>query len=190
VAQQGGTRVDTNPSAPESGGDETGGGGGGASAPPSLANIPRPIMISGLGAIVLLISVFLDWYSASVSVSGINVPGLGSASQSVDGWSATDVAKLVALLAVIAIAAWAVELFAKDVTLPAPAWQIAGGAGALAALLVLYRMVSKPHGAHSESFTFSSASVHLNISNSFGIYLALIAAIATVVGAAMAMREA
>lgn len=178
--------MDSNPSTPESGGGSSGGG----SAPPSLASIPRPIMISGLGAIVLLISVFLDWYSASVSVSGINVPGLTSASQSVDGWSATDVAKLVALLAVIAIAAWAVELFAKDVTLPAPAWQIAGGAGALAALLVLYRMVSKPHGAHSESFTFSSASVHVNISDSFGIYLALIAAIATVVGAAMAMREA
>jgi hypothetical protein len=170
--------VDTNPSAPESGGGT-----------PNLANLPRPVMISGIGAIVLLISVFLNWYSASVSISGLNVPGLGGVSRSVTGWDATDVAKLVALLAVIAIAAWAIEFFAKDVTLPAPAWQIAGGAGVIAALLVLYRMIEKPGGAHSESVNLPNASFHLDISNAFGIYVALVAAIVTVVGAWMAMNE-
>ena len=160
--------------------------GGGA---PNVTALPRPILISSIGGIVLFISVFLDWYSASVSASGVNLSGLGSASASVSGWHATDLAKLVALLAVIAVAGWAVELFATDITLPVRAWQIAGGAGALAVLLVLYRMISKPGGAHSEAFSFQSATIHLDISNAFGIYLALLAAVATVVGAVMAMRS-
>jgi hypothetical protein len=180
--------LDTNPSAPESGGSSSGGTSG--RSPQDLTSLPRPVLISGIGALVLFISVFLDWYSVSVSVSGVTLPGLGSISKSASGWDSTDVAKLVALCALVAAAAWGVEAFAKDVTLPAPAWQIAGGAGAIAALLVLYRMIEKPGGIHSESFSFQSESLHFDVSNQFGIYLALIAAVAVVAGAVMAMREA
>jgi hypothetical protein len=154
----------------------------------SISDIPRSVLISGVGAIVLLISVFMNWYSASVSASG-GLSGFGGASRSISGWDATDVAKLVALLALVAIAAWVIELFVPDVTLPVPAWMIAGGAGALSVLLVLYRIISKPGGAHSFSFTLPNASIHVDIGTAFGIWLALIAAIATVVGAYLRMNE-
>jgi hypothetical protein len=141
-----------------------------SSAPPSaapavdLASIPRSVMISLGGSIVLLISVFFSWYS----VDGFTA----------SGWSATDVAKLVFLLALVAGAAWVIDLFVPTVQIPYPAWMIAGAAGGLAILLVLFRMASKPGGA------FSGA-----LSLSWGIFLALIAAIAVVVGAYLRMNE-
>jgi hypothetical protein len=157
-----------------------------------LSAVPRSVMISAIGAIVLLISVFLDWYTVSVSVSGVPsalLQGL-SRSASASGTDATNVANLVALLAVVAIAAWGIELFAQNVKLPFPAWMIAGGAGALSVLLVLFRIVSKPGGANSLNFSFGNAGgLHVDVSTAFGIWLALIAAVAVTVGAALRMRE-
>jgi hypothetical protein len=149
------------------------------------------VLISAGGAVVLLTSVFLNWYSATVSISGDAKQLFGglSTSASASGWDATDIAKLVFLLALIGLAAWIVELFVADITLPVPAWMIAGGAGALAALLVLYRIVSKPHGAHSVSLTLPNGQLNADISTSFGIWLALIAAIAMVAGAYLRMNE-
>ena len=121
-------------------------------------------MISLGGAIVLLISVFFSWYS----VAGFTA----------SGWSATDVAKLVFLLALVAGAAWVIDLFVPTVQIPYPAWMIAGAAGGLAILLVLFRMASKPGGPISGALSLA-----------WGIYLALIAAIAVVVGAYLRMNE-
>jgi hypothetical protein len=63
-------------------------------------------MISLGGSIVLLISVFFSWYS----VDGFTA----------SGWSATDVAKLVFLLALVAAAAWVIDLFVPTVQIPYP----------------------------------------------------------------------
>jgi hypothetical protein len=156
----------------------------------SLASAPRPALASGIAGIVLLISVFLNWYTATVSTSGITLPGIpGSISRSVSGWDATDVAKLVALLALIAVAAWAIELFASGVQLPWPAWTIAGVAGVASTLLVLYRIVSKPNGAHDVNISLGTASIHASVGTAFGIWLALIASIVVAAGAYMTMRE-
>jgi hypothetical protein len=147
------------------------------------------VLISGISAIVLLIAVFLDWYTATVSISGSGVANL-SRSASESGWDATNAAKLVALLALVAIAAWAIEFYAKDVTLPVPALMIAGGAGALSALLVLYRIIRKPGGAHSFSFSLPTAQLHVSVGTSFGIWLALLGSIGVVVGAYLRLQEA
>jgi len=159
---------------------------------PAVADVPRSVLISAGGALVLLISVFFHWYSATVSISGGASQVLGSLSQSasISGWDATDVAKLVFLLGLIGLAAWVVELFVADINLPVPAWMIAGGAGALSALLVLYRIVSKPHGAHSFSLTLPNGQLNADVSTSFGIWLSLIAALAMVAGAYLRMNEA
>jgi hypothetical protein len=142
-----------------------------------FASVSRSVWISLGGAVVLMVSVFFSWYSVSVKNFG---------STGIKGWDATDVAKLVFLLAVVAIAVWCIELFAPQVALPFPAWMIAGGAGGLAILLVLFRIVSKPGGSLNSSF---AKALGVSVGTSFGIYLSLIAAIAVVVGAYLRMNE-
>ena len=150
-------------------------------AGPSLGDIPRSIMISGIGAIVLIISIFLNWYSVSVNFGGISGLGGGSVSASASGHSATDVAWIVFLLGIVALAAWIVELYAPTVELPVPAWQIAIVAGGISILLILFRMVSKPGGDVSGT--------GISVSLAYGIFVALLAAIAVTAGAYLRMQE-
>jgi hypothetical protein len=142
-----------------------------------FAAVPRSVWISAGGAFVLLISVFFSWYTLSVHAGPLSISKSGS------GWDTTDVAKLVALLALVALAVWAVELFAESVNLPWPAAMIAGACGVLAILLVLYRIVSKPGDLGGPLPT------GVSVGTAWGIYLSLIAAIAVVVGAYMHMNE-
>jgi hypothetical protein len=129
------------------------------------ASVPRSVWISAGGAAVLLFSVFLTWYS-------IDIPGGGSVGAS--GWESVDAAKLVFLAALVALAAWIIELFVPTVALPVPATLIALGAGAVAFLLVLLKIVDKPGDG---------------LGLSLGIWLALLASVAVVAGAYMRMNE-
>ncbi|MDX6532981.1 MAG: hypothetical protein QOF68_725, partial [Gaiellales bacterium] len=83
-------------------------------------------------------------------------------------------AKLVFLAALVALAAWIIELFVPTVALPVPATLIALGAGAVAFLLVLLKIVDKPGDG---------------LGLSLGIWLALLASIAVIAGAYMRMNE-
>jgi hypothetical protein len=150
--------------------------------------VPRSVWISAGGALVLLIAVFLNWYKVTASIKG---PLLnGSASDHISGWSSGVGGKLVALLALLALAAWVVEVFVPTVTLPAPGWMIAGGAGALSILFVLLKIVSKPDRAgHFTSAQLKSAGLDVSVSTSFGLWLSLLASIAVVVGAYLRMTE-
>ena len=131
-----------------------------------VSTISRNTWIAVGGAVVLLISPFLDWYSVSV----------GPFSVSSSGTKATDVAWLVFLCAVVALVAIGLEVFAPQVTLPVTTSQIVIGAGAVATLLVLFRIVSKPGG-------------YSGIGLAYGIWFALIAAIVTAVGGYLRMRD-
>ena len=157
------------------------------------SSVSRGAWISIAGAVVLLISVFLDWYSGTVSVTGVSISGFsGSESKSISGVDATDVAWLVFILAAIALIAWGIELFAEGVTLPYPAWLVAGVCGAFAAVLVLFRIVDKPGGlgtTGSGSFSFGNGKISWSVGTSFGIWLALLAAIAMAVGGYLMLNE-
>ena len=142
-----------------------------------FAAVPRSVWISAGGAFILLISVFFSWYTVSVHAGPLSISKSGS------GWDTTDVAKLVALLALVALAVWAVELFANTTNLPWPAAMVAGACGALAILLVLYRIFSKPGELGGPLPT------GVSVGSAWGIYLSLIAAIAVVVGAYLHMNE-
>jgi hypothetical protein len=145
--------------------------------------VSRSVWISAGGALVLLISVFLNWYTFTASAKVGDVSRSVSASGS--GWDSGAGAKFVALLAVIALAAWVIELFVPTIEVPFPAWMIAGGAGVLAILFVLGKIVSKP----GDNLSIAIPGFHASVGTAFGIWIALLAAIAVVVGAYLRMTE-
>jgi hypothetical protein len=129
--------------------------------------------------------VFFSWYTATASVS---LPGGGSLSRSASGsgWSSGGGAKLVFLLALVILAVWAVDLFADNVTLPFPAAMVALVLGAVALLVCVIKFFSKPGGPDLTSF---GGTLHFSVSVAWGLYVAILAAIAVVVGAYMHMNE-
>ena len=150
-----------------------------------FAAVPRSVWISAGGALVLLISVFFSWYTATASVS---LPGGGSISRSVSGsgWDSGDGAKLVFLLALVILVAWAVDLFADSVTLPFPAAMVALVLGAAALLVCVIKFFSKPGGS---DLTTLGGTLHISVSVAWGLYVAILAAIAVIVGAYLHMNE-
>ena len=150
------------------------------------AAVPRSVWISAGGALVLLISVFFSWYTATATVSLPGGAGSLSRSASGSGWDSGDGAKLVALLALVILAVWAVDLFADNVTLPFPASLVALVLGAVALLVCVIKFFSKPGGPDLTSF---GGTLHFSVSVAWGLYVAILAAIAVVVGAYMHMNE-
>jgi hypothetical protein len=140
------------------------------------SQVSRATWIAGGGALVLLISVFLSWYKVEVNIGGFGASSGGS------GWETTDLAKLVALLALAALVIIGIELFAKDVTLPFPTSLALIGIGGLSTLIVLLRIIDKPGGDLADAAGF-------DISLSYGIFIALLAAIAVTVGGYLKMQE-
>jgi hypothetical protein len=150
-----------------------------------FAAVPRSVWISAGGALVLLVSVFFSWYTATASVS---VPGGATISRSASGsgWDSGDGAKLVFLLALVILVVWAIDLFADSVTLPFPASMVALVLGAVALLVVVIKFFSKPGGGDVSSF---GGTLHFSVSVAWGLYVAVLASIAVVVGAYLHMNE-
>jgi hypothetical protein len=125
-------------------------------------------IIAGVGGIVLLISLFLPWYGASVDVAGF------SASESGSGWEAMGFIDI--LLFVIALVAIAVVAARATGTLPAdiPAAVVLLGLGALAVLLVLYRIIDIPVEGDIPD--------EVDLSRKIGVFVALIGAAAVAYG--------
>jgi len=150
-----------------------------------FAAVPRSVWISAGGALVLLLSVFFSWYTATASVS---VPGGATVSRSASGsgWESGDGAKLVFLLALVILVIWAIDLFADNLTLPFPASMVALLLGAVALLVVVIKFFSKPGGGDVTSL---GGTVHFSVSVAWGLYVAILASIAVVVGAYLHMNE-
>ncbi len=147
-----------------------------------MSAVPRSVWISLGGGVVLLVSVFFSWYTLTVHIAN------RSGSKSESGWDSGTAGKLIALLAIVIIGAWLVELFADNVTLPFPAWAIAGAAGAAALLLVLFKIVSKP--ASSEVGQFNALGFgHASVGTAWGIWVALISVVAVLIGAYLRMND-
>ncbi len=125
-------------------------------------------IIAGVGGIVLLISLFLPWYGASVEAAGF------SASESGSGWEAMSFIDI--LLFVIALVAIAVVAARATGQLPAevPAAVVLLGLGALAVLLVLYRIIDIPVEGDIPD--------EVDLSRKIGVFVALIGAAAVAYG--------
>jgi hypothetical protein len=124
-------------------------------------------IIAGVGGIVLLISLFLPWYGVSVDIAGFK------ASESGSGWEALGFIDI--LLFLVSAAAVAIVAARAAGALPAdiPAPVILLGLGALAVLLVLFRIIDIPAGDVPNG---------VDLSRKVGIFIALIGAAAVAYG--------
>jgi hypothetical protein len=120
-------------------------------------------MIAGVGGIVLLISLFLPWYGVSVDVAGF------SASESASGWEVLSFIDI--LLFLCAVVAIGVVAARAGGSLPAdvPAGVVLLAVGALALLLVLFRIIDIPAGDVRDE---------VDLSRKLGIFIALLASAA------------
>ena len=128
-------------------------------------------MVAAGSGLALLIFMFVPWYRND---RGFDV-------QSLSAWKALAVIDLVlflaAALAIGLAAARAARAMPRD--LPASPATIVAGAGALAALLVLYRIVELPDPGVEG----------VEIGRKIGVYLGLIASIGIALGGLTAMSE-
>jgi hypothetical protein len=91
-----------------------------ASGPPSR-------WLAGGGALVLLISLFLDWF--------------GSGGYSQTGWDALDGDKLVGLFAIVALLLIGLELFDARISLPVEPSLVVLACGALSLMIIVLRFI-------------------------------------------------
>jgi hypothetical protein len=131
-------------------------------------------IVAGIGGLALFVFLFFDWFSGGLEVSGNVLGGTATLSETgVSGWDAlTDVPGFVIILSGLSgIALAALAASGQRVNIPVPRGAVTAYLGALAVLLILWRMFA--------------GSPTLKI----GIFLGLAAAITVTVGALMALQE-
>jgi hypothetical protein len=137
--------------------------------------------IAGVSAVLLFISMFFDWFTAEVSVSGGAF--VGSASAGGNAWDALEVIPIFLMLAIIAAIGVAVIRLSDAVFESAiPVNAVVTVLGAVAVILILYRIIDTPGGG-------SLGGVSVDVSPAVGIFLGLIAAAGIAYGGYRAMDE-
>src|SRR3954463_10224942 len=144
-------------------------------------------MIAGASAILLLIfmTVF-DWY-------GVDVPGFGN--QGGNAWKAfgfIDILLFLCLAAVIACVV--IRALGAQVNTPVPLSTIMLAAGALASLLILFRIVVLPGDVADakdlvDQFNKVSPGQDASVGRSIGIFLGFLAALGMTAGGFLSARE-
>lgn len=120
--------------------------------------------VSGIGAIILLISVFLEWYK--VSVMGFSAGG--------SGLDATKLCIIIILAALAAIAIVILRIADVDLdAIPVPMSFVMMGLGGISALIVILRILIHQKG----------------LGVSYGIFISLVASAAVIVGGVLMQRE-
>jgi hypothetical protein len=135
-------------------------------------------LVAAVSGAILFLSLFLHWYSVSVHFAGI------SQSKGFSGWTVLSFIDI--LLFLIAAAAIAVAVLRMANAIPRLAVSpglVLLALGALATLLVLYRIIDIPGGTSG----FESAAV--DVGRSFGIFVALIAALGVAAGGWITWNE-
>jgi uncharacterized membrane protein YhaH (DUF805 family) len=137
--------------------------------------------IAGISAILLFIFMFFDWFTVDVS-GGDGLFTAASAGGS--AWDALDVIPIFLMLAIVAAIAVAVVRLADAVFEPPISVNaVVSVLGALAVLLILYRIIDPP------GETGSVQGLSVDISPAVGIFLGLIAAAGIAYGGYKAMQE-
>jgi hypothetical protein len=145
-----------------------------------MDRLSRGEKISAVSAILLFVFMFFDWFGVEVEgVEGFSgsVPGAGGSA-----WDALDVIPIFLMAAiVVAIGVAVIRLTDADIEPPISLNAIVAALGALAFVLILYRIIDQP-GA-------DFGGVGVDITVKLGIFLALAAAAGIAYGGYSAMRE-
>jgi hypothetical protein len=142
------------------------------------------IVAAGAG-LLLIISLFLNWYSASAkaTVGGFTTRTI---SESASGWKALgfiDILLFICALVAIGIAvARVANVMPRN--LPVSPGLLVLGVGGLATVLVIFRILSIPHGDVPDV-----PGIAIDFSREFGIFVALIGAIGVAVGGWLTWNE-
>jgi hypothetical protein len=136
--------------------------------------------ISAGSAVLLFIFMFFDWFGAKVE----GVPGFtGDLEAGGSAWDALDVIPIFLMIAIIAaIGVAVIRLTDADLEPPVSLNTIVALLGALAVILILYRIIDPPGGD-------SLAGVSVDITLKLGIFLGLVSAAGIAYGGYSAMRE-
>jgi hypothetical protein len=143
-------------------------------------------LIAGGSALALFIFMLFPWYKASVKAFG------ASQSESDNAWAALGIGKLLLLLLLLAvIGAVVVRALGAEAQSPVPLSTVIMGAGALATLYILWRIVDLPGdwGNAQDFESIGGAGVDVSVGRTFGIYLAFLAAVGMVAGGFLSARE-
>jgi hypothetical protein len=139
-------------------------------------------MIAGGAALALFIFMLFPWYKGE---------GFGE-SESENAWGALDGGDLFLLLLIfVVLAVVVVRLIGMEGQIPVPLGVVIAGAGALATLYILFRIIDLPGeiGEAAEQLEDLGDNIDASIGRSFGIFLAFLAAIAMTAGGVLSMRE-
>jgi hypothetical protein len=143
-------------------------------------------MVAGIAGAVLLISLFLNWYSVSAKV---DIAGISrEQSEGFSAWSAFGfIDILLFLIAVVAIAMAVLRAMNVMPRLPISPGMIVLALGVLALALVIFRLLSLPSGG--EVSEIEQPGLEIDYGRSFGIFIGLIAAAAIAVGGWLTWNE-
>jgi hypothetical protein len=143
------------------------------------ARLSQGELIAGASGLALLVVLFLPWYGVDASFGGVTV------SESANAWEAFSwIDILLFLTAAVAVGGAAAKL-ADAVPPDLPVATIVTGAGVVAVLLILYRIVDIP-GPDIPQVVESN----IDFGREFGIFLGLIAAGGVAYGGYLQMNKA
>lgn len=126
----------------------------------------RGDLVTGVATFVLLIALFLPWFS--LQVEGFSIPGLSVDALSAHGWM------YITLLVTLAVIGYLVARAVYDeLPLPVPRWQALAGATGTTLLLSFVAFVDVPRG----------------LGTSYGAFIGLVSAIAAAAGALLVRSE-
>jgi hypothetical protein len=147
------------------------------------SKLSRGEKISAVSAVLLFVFMFFDWFGAKVSgVSGFSGSIEGGGGGGGSAWDTLDVIPVFLMLAIVlAVGVAVVRLTDADLELSVSLNAIVAAGGALAVLLILYRMIDPPG--------FGIPGVAVDTTLSLGIFLGLLAAAGIAYGGYSAMRE-
>jgi hypothetical protein len=129
--------------------------------------------IAGSAAVALFVFMFIPWYGATATVGNSKITGAHA-----NAWQAFSFIDIILFL-VVAITLGLVIARAADAipsSLPAPPGMIILGAGAIAVVLILFRLLNTP-GEDIVGF-----GVNVAVGRKIGVFLGLIAAVALTYG--------